>query len=136
MPRSGRNSRKSKQSRTMPRGKHCKYDPARVAQALIDAEGDVSAACRAIGCGRVTIYEYKERFPEVKAAYDEWRPVMVETAKSNIMAILKDRTHPKHYDASVFVLKGQAKADGWTERHEVTGADGGGLVVEFVPTDA
>lgn len=120
----------------MPKGRTNKYDPARVAQALVDAEGDVAAACRAIGCGRVTIYEYKEKFPVVKAAYDEWRPVMMETAKSNIIAILKDRTHPKHYDASVFVLKAQGKADGWTERQEITGADGGGLVVEFVPTDA
>lgn len=119
----------------MPKGKTHKYDPIRVAQALIEAEGDVAAACRAIGCGRVTIYEYRDKFPEVKAAYDEWRPVMVETAKSNIIAILKDRDHPKHYDASVFVLKAQGKADGWTERQEITGANGSAFTVEFVPAD-
>ena len=107
-----------------------------IATALAQAEGDVSAAASALGCDRSWIYKMKKDHEVVSEAYDTFRPVMLECAKSNMIAILRDRTHPKNYDASKFVLETLGKNEGFAVRHEVTGADGGGLVVEFVPTDA
>lgn len=111
------------------------YDPEIVAQALRDAEGDVAAVVRALGISRAMVYRQRDECEVVREAYNEFRPVMLELAKSNIISILRNPDHPKNYDCSKFVLETQGKGEGFTVRQELTGADGGGLVVEFVPTD-
>ena len=59
----------------------------------------------------------------------------MDLAESNIVRILEQENHPDHYRASEFILVTKGKERGYSKRQELTGAGGGGIVVEFVPTD-
>jgi hypothetical protein len=90
----------------------------------------VYLAAEKLGCEAQTVYNYRDRYPAVRAAMES------EDGK------IDDIAEMKLYQALVageswavqFRLRTKGKDRGYTERNEVTGSDGGAikLTVEYV----
>ena len=80
---------------------------------------------RVLGCTRQTIDNYCRRWKTVDDAFRAKRRELVDLAEKGLRAAL-DNEQPW---AITFTLKTLGKDDGYTERQEVTGADGAPLVV-------
>ena len=105
-----------------------KYTREQIIKALVDNKGMVYLAAEALGCSHVTVYNYIERHPTVKAA---WQAVNGRVG---------DKTELKLFDAIergeswavAFYLKTKGKDRGYVERQEVSGADGGPVVITTI----
>lgn len=94
-----------------------------VIDAIKATRGLVTLAARKLNCSRETVYNYAKRYPKVKAAIDEERSYVVDTAELALM----NAVQAKEPWAVCFTLKCLGKDRGYTERHEHTGKDGGPL---------
>ncbi len=101
-----------------------------VTAAIRDMNGNISAVARRLGVCRQTVYFYIERDPSVKDVLTEARETMLDNAESSLYrAVLAGEAW-----AVCFFLKTQGKARGYVERQEVTGADGGAIVMQWPDT--
>jgi len=66
------------------------YDPEAVAEAIREAQGNLTEAARALGCHRSTLYNYCERYESCRAARDESRNELVDKAHDVYHEILED----------------------------------------------
>lgn len=105
-----------------------RYKKAQVVEAVKRSRGIISVAARALGCARITVYEYMNRYPEVKAALEEAREVSLDHVENRLMDLCDDTEHKDHFPAVRYFLRTQGKHRGYTERQEITGADGAPLV--------
>ena len=97
-----------------------------VTAAIRDMNGNISAVARRLGVCRQTVYNYIERHPSVKDALVEARETMLDNAESVLYrAVLNGEAW-----AVCFFLKTQGKSRGYVERQEVTGADGGAIIMQ------
>ena len=98
-----------------------------VTAAIRDMNGNISAVARRLGVCRQTVYSYIERHPSVKDVLVESRETMIDNAESALYrAVLNGEAW-----AVCFFLKTQGKSRGYVERQEVTGADGGAIVMQW-----
>jgi hypothetical protein len=98
-----------------------------VTAAIRDMNGNISAVARRLGVCRQTVYSYIERHPSVKDVLTEARETMIDNAESALYrAVLNGEAW-----AVCFFLKTQGKSRGYVERQEVTGADGGAIVMQW-----
>ena len=98
-----------------------------VTAAIRDMNGNISAVARRLGVCRQTVYSYIERHPSVKDVLAEARETMIDNAESALYrAVLNGEAW-----AVCFFLKTQGKSRGYVERQEVTGADGGAIVMQW-----
>jgi len=98
-----------------------------VTAAIRDMNGNISAVARRLGVCRQTVYNYIERHPSVKDALVEARETMLDNAESVLYrAVLNGEAW-----AVCFFLKTQGKSRGYVERQEVTGADGGAIIMQW-----
>ena len=104
-----------------------KYTTAQMIEALREKHGNLSAAARYLGCSRNTIARYIENYPTVKAVYDEERETLIDFAENQLFQQVKDG----NITAIIFTLKTIGKSRGYVERQEVTGADGGAVIVKW-----
>ena len=90
--------------------------------------GNLAAVARSFGKSRRWIYQYLEKYPDLWDVVKEARETMLDNVESQLYkkALSGDNT------AMIFFLKTQGKSRGYTERHEVTGADGGEVVFRVV----
>jgi hypothetical protein len=95
--------------------------------ALEKAHGYVSAACTELGCSRDHFYKKVKEFVTVQKAMDEIREKRTDYVESKMMKLIDD-LNPTMI---IFYLKTQAKNRGYVERHEVTGADGASIKIEW-----
>lgn len=124
-----------------------------VLQALEEAKGIVSAACKAAGIARQTFYEWKNEDSEFAAAVEDIQEVAIDYVESKLFEKIEGVTMlgkgaeiegeppvytiPPSDTAIIFYLKTKAKKRGYVERQEHTGGDGGPIettnkhVVEF-----
>jgi hypothetical protein len=104
-----------KKSAKRPRaGRPEKYTPAQVIHAVEQNKGFLYLAAKSLGCHHSTLLDYRERYPEVAAAFDVQRGEMIDTAELSLYnAVLKGEAW-----AVCFLLKTQAKDRGYTEKHE------------------
>lgn len=107
-----------------------KFKPADIAAAVVKHRGDMASAADEVGCAVRTIYNYKDEYPEVADAIDESR----KRTHSYVRGKLLELIDAGNVAAIIFYLKTQGKDEGWVERTEVTGVDGGNLKlsVEYV----
>lgn len=105
-----------------------KFKPAQVADAVLKHRGDLVDAADSLGCAVRTIYNYKDEYPEVAAAIDETHKRTHNHVRNKLMELID----AGNVAATIFYLKTQGKDEGWVERTEITGAEGGALVVEYV----
>jgi len=108
-----------------------KYTTAKMIEALREKHGNLSAAARFLNCSRNTISRYIETYPTVKSVADEERETLIDFAENQLFQQVKDG----NITAIIFTLKTIGKHRGYVERQEVTGADGGAVVVKWDEVD-
>ena len=103
---------------------------AQVEDAIRKAAGNVTAAARGLGINRTSLHARIARSPALQQVLQEERESLVDMAESALRAEVLDR----NMTAVIWTLKAspEAKRRGWGERQEVTGADGGPVVVEYI----
>ena len=109
-----------------------KYTAAQIIEALREKHGNLSAASRYLNCSRDTIRRYIDLYPTVKAVADEERETLIDFAENQLFQQVKDG----NITAIIFTLKTIGKSRGYVERQEVTGADGGAVIVKWDEIDA
>ena len=104
-----------------------KYTAAQIIEALREKHGNLSAASRYLNCSRDTIRRYIDLYPTVKAVYEEERETLIDFAENQLFKQVQDG----NITAIIFTLKTIGKSRGYVERQEVTGADGGAVLVKW-----
>lgn len=95
-----------------------------LARALRQAGGIKADAARILGVDRVSVWRCMKRWPELQEIVTEAADSLFDEAFVGLRQLVAER-HPA---AIIFVVKCLGKKHGFTERHEVTGADGAPLV--------
>ena len=83
--------------------------------ALHDAFGNVSKACKTIGINRTTYYNWKEADEDFKNAVDSIDEYIIDTVENSLFEQIKS----KNTAATIFYLKTKAKQRGYIERTEI-----------------
>lgn len=95
--------------------------------AVEEAKGYVSKACQILKCSRQHFYVKLKNYPTVQQAMDEIRNKRHDFVESKLMNLIDQ----ENVTAIIFYLKTQCKDRGYVERQEVTGADGGSIIVRW-----
>lgn len=103
---------------------------AQVEDAIRKSAGNVTYAAKALGVGRTALHARIAKSPQLQQVLQEERESLVDMAESALRAEVLAR----NMTAVIWTLKAspEAKRRGWGERQEVTGADGGPVVVEYI----
>lgn len=96
-------------------------------KAIRESNGVKAAVASAVGCSRQTVDNAIERWPELREQLDAQRSGLVALATSALVEDVKNAERDGHQRAYMFVLRTLGKDEGFTERQEVTGADGAAL---------
>lgn len=113
------------------RGRLPRYSVEQMEIALRSTHGLVHAAAKALGCSPRTIRRYVRRHPQVKEAAAEASELRLDLAELR----LDQAVQAGEPWAICFLLKTKGKKRGFTQRHEVTGADGDPIdLATFDPT--
>ena len=104
-----------------------KYTANQMIEALREKHGNLSAAARFLNCSRNTISRYIDTYPTVKAVADEERETLIDFAENQLFKQVQEG----NITAIIFTLKTIGKHRGYVERQEVTGADGGAVLVKW-----
>jgi len=95
-----------------------------IKKALVDALekslGVVTTACKQVGIGRTTFYNYYNEDKEFAHKVDEIENVALDFAESQLHKQIQEGSTA----ATIFLLKTRGKKRGYVERQEITGADG------------
>jgi len=102
----------------------------KVEQALVKSKGLLSFAAQLLGCNRSTIYDYLEKWPDLKQVVADQREGLIDAAESRLLGNI-DRGDTT---AIIFFLKTQGRGRGYVERQEVTGKDGGAIETKATVT--
>ena len=93
-------------------------------KAIIDALekslGVVTTACKNVGIGRTTFYEWMKDDQEFEQEVNEIQNLTLDFAESQLHKQIGDGSTA----ATIFYLKTKGKKRGYIERQEITGADG------------
>jgi predicted DNA-binding transcriptional regulator AlpA len=92
--------------------------------ALEKSLGVVTTACKQVGIGRTTFYNYYNEDIEFAKKVDDIENVALDFAESQLHKQIQEGSTA----ATIFLLKTRGKKRGYVERQEITGAEG-------VPTD-
>tara|TARA_R100000329_G_scaffold35345_2_gene33221 strand:+ start:5577 stop:5954 length:378 start_codon:yes stop_codon:yes gene_type:complete len=88
-------------------------------KALLDALekslGVVTTACKKVGVGRTTYYEWYNNDPEFKDKVDELKNVALDFAESQLHKQIQSNSTA----ATIFYLKTQGKKRGYIEKQEI-----------------
>ncbi len=97
-----------------------KYTKQQVIKALEDVNGMMFLAAKSLRCSVETIRNYRKRYKEVEAVFEQKRGEFVDVAESALYrGVLAGDAW-----AVCFALKTQGKDRGYVERQEITGKDG------------
>tara|TARA_R100000734_G_C3276057_1_gene70848 strand:+ start:383 stop:760 length:378 start_codon:yes stop_codon:yes gene_type:complete len=83
--------------------------------ALEKSLGIVTTACKKVGIGRTTYYDWYNTDPEFKAKVDDLKNVALDFAESQLHKQIQDNST----SATIFYLKTQGKKRGYVERQEL-----------------
>jgi len=95
--------------------------------ALVEALGIVTMACKKVGIARKTHYEWYKSDPKYKEAVDDVLEIALDFAESMLHKQIQDNDTT----ATIFYLKTKGKKRGYIERQEITGADGERINISF-----
>ena len=108
-----------------------KYTTNQIINALREKHGNLSASARFLGCSRDTVSRYINTYPTVKTVADEERETLIDFAENQLFKQVQEG----NITAIIFTLKTIGKHRGYVERQEVTGANGGPLVIDWDDED-
>jgi AcrR family transcriptional regulator len=97
-------------------------------QAISESHGVKASVAAAVQCSRQTVDNALERWPDLREKFDAARSELVSQAVSALVTDVTTAASDGHQRAYMFVLRTLGKDEGFTERSEVTGADGAGLL--------
>lgn len=103
-----------------------------VCEAIRLHNGILAEVARALKVSRQAVYNYRNRHPEVAAAIEEARETVVDVAEGRLFALVSNPDHRDHFGAVKFTLVHIGRHRGYSERIEVTGADGGPVALAAV----
>lgn len=107
-----------------------RYTAAQVVEAIKGTFGIKQVACNRLGCVHATLDNYIARYPSVRVAYEHERGRLVDMAQSKLVEMVNNGDPW----AVKFVLSTLGKHEGFVERQEVTGAEGGPVGVKiYIP---
>ena len=99
----------------------------RILEAVKKNGNAVYLAARELGCAPNTIYNRMKKSPNIRQAVEDARGEVVDYAEQKLrLAILNGEPW-----AIAMALKTIGKHRGYVERQEVTGADGGAVLVKW-----
>lgn len=98
-----------------------------IEDALKKTAGNISQAAKSLGVNRNTLYNRIHNAPTLQTVLQNSREELVDIAESALLRGVIEG----NMTAIIWTLKASpaAKARGWSERTEMTGADGGPIVV-------
>jgi len=104
------------------------YTSKQFIDAIAGSGGIVSTIASRIGCTWHTARKYIDNYPTIRAAYDDECEKVLDLAEAKTIEAIKDG------DTSMirYYLSTKGKNRGYSERHEVTGSDGGALTIRYV----
>lgn len=104
-----------------------------IEDALTKTAGNISQAAKALGVNRNTLYNRINKSAQLATVLQNTREELVDIAES----ALRREVLNGNMTAIIWTLKASpsAKARGWSERQEVTGADGSAITVKVVYDD-
>ena len=91
-----------------------------ILEALEQSLGVVTTACKKVGIGRTTFYQWLKDDEEFEKQVDDISNITLDFAESQLHKQIKDG----NTSATIFYLKTKGKKRGYVERQEITGADG------------
>lgn len=91
-----------------------------IIEALEKSLGVVTTACKNVGIGRTTFYEWMKDDQEFEQEVNEIQNIALDFAESQLHKQIGDGSTA----ATIFYLKTKGKKRGYIERQEITGADG------------
>lgn len=97
-----------------------RYTVDEVCQAIIKARGFISIAAKNLGCSLPTICNYQNKFPEINETVKEAMNATKDLAESKLVELIEEKEFP----AISFFLRTRCKDRGYTDRQEITGANG------------
>ena len=106
--------------------------PAAILKVIPGTFGNQSEIARRLGVKRETVAGYIDRFPEVKAAFEQERESAIDFAESRLMSGINSGDP----ESIRFFLRTIGRKRGYNERMEVTGQNGGAIIVKLTPEDA
>lgn len=62
-----------------------RFSNARMIEAIRKAEGNLSAAARALGCERGTVHDYVNAFDDVRAAYEDANETVLDVVEGKLV---------------------------------------------------
>lgn len=98
---------------------------ATVAAAIKGSRGVKSVIAKRLDCARNTVYNYLERWPDLKTLLDDESEMLVDAAEIKLFDLIVDGD----VRAITFALATKGKNRGYSQRTEITGADGGAIVI-------
>lgn len=107
-----------------------KYTQQQIIEALRETKGMVYLAAKRLGCEAQTIYNYRDRYPAVRAEMEQQDGEVDDAAEMKLyQAIIAGEPW-----AVQFRLRTKGKGRGYVERvqQEVSGPDGGPIQTEHV----
>tara|TARA_R100001463_G_scaffold34593_6_gene75910 strand:- start:478 stop:837 length:360 start_codon:yes stop_codon:yes gene_type:complete len=96
-------------------------------EALEKSLGVVTTACKKVGIGRTTYYDWYHNDDEFKSKVDELQNVALDFAESQ----LHNQIQKNNTAATIFFLKTKGKGRGYTEKSEVDITSGGKSISEI-----
>jgi hypothetical protein len=108
-----------------------KYSNKSIIDAVNSVNGMIYLAARKIGCNPQTIYNRMNKVPAIRRAVENARGELVDISEQKLRAAVING-EPW---AVAMVLKTLGKSRGYVERQEVTGANGGAIIVDWDSID-
>lgn len=96
--------------------------------AIEKSRGNISIVAKSFGVSRTTVYNFLSKHPEMKRCLEDEREKMID----NVESALYNQALDGNTTAMIFFLKTQGKTRGYIERTELTGAEGGQVVLKVV----
>lgn len=97
-----------------------------IANALTKKAGNITQTAKALGVTREAIHKRVKADEELQAIVTDAREALTDVAESALLKQVK----LGNIAAIIFTLKTQGKARGYVERQEISGPDGGPIVVK------
>lgn len=92
-----------------------KYTLEQIKDAIHKAGGFISIACKSLGCTRRTVYNYIDKYPELKEVVTDIREHYLDIAEASLIQKVKDGNTPE----LLFYLKTQGKKRGYIEKQQI-----------------
>ena len=97
-------------------------------EVINEMRGNVTAVAKRFGISRDTMWGYMRPRKRIRAALESARETMIDNAESMFYKKVLDG----NMTALIFFLKTQGYKRGWVEHHEVSGSDGGPVILQVV----